>query len=292
MDQQTTGVIGLGLMGSALAERLLASQYFVLGYDIEPSCCEALAAIGGSVAAGPAEVASQCTRVLLSLPTTDVVERVLAEMGTELREGQIIIDTTTGEPVRTAELGAELAERGVDYLDATISGSSDRARKVKAIVIAGGRRDVFDACEDVFRCFAERWFHMGDWGSGARMKLVTNLVLGLNRAALAEGLGFARRVGLDPRAVLSVLAAGAAYSRAMDTKGEKMITGDFTPFAKLSQHLKDVRLILAEGARVGARQPLSKLHRQLLEELEAAGLGQADNSAIIRAFDAGDERDQ
>ena len=85
MDQQITGVIGLGLMGSALAQRLLASQYSVLGYDIGPSRCEVIAAIGGSVAAGPADVASQCGRVLLSLPTTDVVESVLAEMGCERR---------------------------------------------------------------------------------------------------------------------------------------------------------------------------------------------------------------
>jgi 3-hydroxyisobutyrate dehydrogenase-like beta-hydroxyacid dehydrogenase len=112
-----------------------------------------------------------------------------------------------------------------------------------------------------------------------------NLVLGLNRAALAEGLTFARSLGLDPGLTLAVLREGAAYSRAMDAKGPKMIAGDFTPQARLSQHLKDVRLILAEARRAGAATPLSDVHRALLEAAEAAGYGEADNSAVIRAYE-------
>lgn len=286
MSQETVGVIGLGLMGSALAERLLAASYSVLGHDIDTASCEALLRIGGDVAANHADVAARCDRIVLSLPTTDIVEDVIGQMGAALRSGQVIIDTTTGNPQRTAALGARLAERNVGYLDATLSGSSAQARKGDIVVMAGGRREVFDVCEDIFRSCARRWFHVGDWGSGNRMKLVSNLVLGLNRAALAEALAFAKVLGLDPEVTLSILAASAAYSRVMDTKGQKMIAGDFTPQAKLSQHLKDVRLILAEGSRAGVDLPLSALHRQLLEGLEAAGLGDLDNSAIIRAFDA------
>jgi 3-hydroxyisobutyrate dehydrogenase-like beta-hydroxyacid dehydrogenase len=116
------------------------------------------------------------------------------------------------------------------------------------------------------------------------MKLVVNLVLGLNRAALAEGLALAHHCGLDPTAALEVLRAGPAYSRMMDIKGAKMLAGDFTPQARLAQHLKDVRLILKLGEASGARLPLSTLHRALLEQLAAAGYHDADNSAIIRAF--------
>ena len=116
------------------------------------------------------------------------------------------------------------------------------------------------------------------------MKLVVNLVLGLNRAALAEGLALARWCDLDLGQCLRVLQAGAAYSRVMDTKGRKMIEQDFRPEARLSQHLKDVRLILALAEQVGARTPLSQLHRELLERAEAAGWGQDDNSAVIRLF--------
>ena len=124
------------------------------------------------------------------------------------------------------------------------------------------------------------------WGSGARAKLVVNLVLGLNRAALAEGLAFARRCGLDPAAVLNVLRSGGAYSRVMDTKGQRMLDGNFTPDARLAQHWKDVRLILAEARRAGATTPLSELHERLLAELVAQGNGELDNSSVIRAFEA------
>ena len=117
------------------------------------------------------------------------------------------------------------------------------------------------------------------------MKLVTNLVLGLNRAALAEGLAFAEAAGVDPQAALEVLRGSAAYSRQMDTKGDTMLTGDYAPVARLSQHLKDVRLMLALADRTGLSLPLSNTHRELLERAEDLGLGELDNSAIRRVWE-------
>jgi 3-hydroxyisobutyrate dehydrogenase-like beta-hydroxyacid dehydrogenase len=120
------------------------------------------------------------------------------------------------------------------------------------------------------------------------MKLVLNLVLGLNRAVLGEGLAFARACGIDESVALDILRAGPSWSKVMDTKGEKMLTGDFEPQARLAQHLKDVRLILEAGRQSNAMLPLSKLHEQLLDELVQAGYGDLDNSAVIRAFKPSD----
>ena len=122
-------------------------------------------------------------------------------------------------------------------------------------------------------------------GSGATAKLIVNLVLGLNRAVLAEGLSLARSCGVDLTQMLAILQSGAAYSRAMDTKGPKMLSGDFTPQARLDQHWKDVRLILELGRQQGATLPLSQVHHELLERASAMGFGASDNSAVIRAFD-------
>jgi 3-hydroxyisobutyrate dehydrogenase-like beta-hydroxyacid dehydrogenase len=279
MTPYSLGLIGLGLVGSALAERLVRARIRVLGFDIDPTCQPT------DVRLAPVREIAECEWIVFSLPTTDIVEQVVAEMADVLRAGQILVDTTTGEPERTAALGAALEARGVHYLDATIAGSSDQVRQGDVTLMIGGAAAAVAACEDLFACFARQWFHVGPHGSGARMKLVVNLVLGLNRAALAEGLALAKRSGLDSQDTLSVLQAGAAYSRVMDTKGCKMIDGDFTPQARVSQHLKDVRLILAEAHRAGARVPLSELHEALLAQLEAIGLGGADNAAIIRAFD-------
>jgi 3-hydroxyisobutyrate dehydrogenase-like beta-hydroxyacid dehydrogenase len=174
----------------------------------------------------------------------------------------------------------------IDYVDATVLGSSEQARQGDVIVMAGGRREAVESCADVLQTFARRWFHVGPCGCGARTKLVVNLVLGLNRAVLAEGLNFARRCGLDERALLEILRDGSAYSRVMDVKGEKMLRGDFTPQARLAQHLKDVGLILEQAARVGARTPLSEVHAELLRRVVELGGGDDDNSAVIRAYEA------
>jgi len=271
----TIGLIGVGLLGSAIATRLSAAGYAVLGYDLIPE-----RRLGANSAQ---EVARKCRTIILCLPTSEVVVQVLA--GIELSPGTTIIDATTGEPETMAALGVKLAKSSIDYLDATVLGSSRVVRNGAAIVMVGGRRQTFDAAAPLFRTFASRAFYLGSYGAGARMKLVANLALGLHRAVLAETLAFAHACEVSPTDALEVLKAGAAYSRVMDDKGQKMLDHDFTVEAKLSQHLKDVRLILAAASAKGAKAPLSQVHRQLLERLEAGGYGDLDNSAIIMAYE-------
>ena len=278
------GLIGLGLVGSALAERFLGAGFAVVGFDIDATRCDELRARGGAVATSAVEVARGARRIVLSLPDSTVVHQVVESLRSALEPGTIVVDTTTGDPEPTAALGAALAERGIAYIDATIAGSSEQVRSGAVLVIAGGEARPIAACGDLFAAFATQAFPVGPWGSGARMKLVVNLVLGLNRAVLAEGLALARACGLDSVAALEILRAGPAYSRVMDTKGPKMLSGDFTPQARLAQHLKDVHLILKLGEGCQARLPFSALHRDLLERLAASGYHDADNSAIIRAF--------
>jgi 3-hydroxyisobutyrate dehydrogenase-like beta-hydroxyacid dehydrogenase len=284
IDVEPIGLIGLGLMGSALAERFRAAGLRVIGFDLREDARSRLLEIGGEAVASVSGVFSGARVVVISLPNSEVVAEVIRDAGESLL-GATIIDTTTGDPVASERIGMLLAERGTDYLDATLTGSSAQARAGEVLVTAGGRPEVFAAAELTFRMFARRWFHVGRWGSGARVKLAINLVLGLNRAVLAEGLAFARGCGMDPGAVLEILRESAAYSRVMDTKGWKMIEHNFAPEARLEQHLKDVRLIIEAGERAGASLPFSVLHERLLDELTARGLGELDNTGIIRAFE-------
>lgn len=264
---KTAGIIGMGLMGSAVQQMTGA----VCGWDIDPTRC--------LHATSADDVFERCDVVFLCLPDSRIAREVL--IAAKHRAGQVIIDTTTGDPEDTAILGAELSARGVDYLDATISGSSAQVLQREVLVMVGGVSTVFHSCHDLLLTFARQAIYVGPCGSGAKMKLVTNLVLGLNRAALAEGLAFALELQLNPEHTLAVMRQSMAYSRIMDTKGEKMIQRDFTPQAKLSQHLKDVRLMLAASS---IPLPLSEAHRQLLEKAEALGFGEADNSAVIQAL--------
>lgn len=283
-DEGAIGLIGLGLMGSALADRLLEAGKRVVGWDIDPERVAALRQKRGEAAGGAAEVFSSCRRAVLSLPSHREVANVIQAAGASLSPGLTIIDTTTGDPARTEELARTLGARGISFLDATISGSSAQVRAGSVTLMVGGDAGSVAASSDIFEAIGRQTFHTGPAGTGARMKLVTNLVLGLNRAALAEGLAFAGSFGLDPALTLAVMRGSAAYSRIMDTKGERMIHGDFAPDARLSQHLKDVRLIVDIGRRAGLPMPLSAAHRAVLEEAERAGYGELDNSAIIKVF--------
>jgi 3-hydroxyisobutyrate dehydrogenase-like beta-hydroxyacid dehydrogenase len=145
--------------------------------------------------------------------------------------------------------------------------------------------EAFRTGRDLLNVIAAKSFHVGGWGAAAKIKLVNNLILGLHRVALAEGLAFARAIGIDPADALDVVKQGSAYSNAMDAKGGKMVKRDFSTQAKLSQHLKDIRLILEEARLANLPVPFTALHRQTLERLEELGFGEEDNSAIIRAFD-------
>ena len=285
MTTKTIGLIGVGLLGSAIAERLLAAGYRVVGFDKDEARLAQLSALGGEARDSAAAVAADCRRILLSLPDSSVSAAVIDEIRPGVQSGAILIDTTTGDPQQMAALGELLAESGIAYLDATVAGSSELARRGEAVVMVGGMQQAAAEVSDVLTTFAQRVFHVGPCGAGARMKLAVNLVLGLNRAALAEGLAFAKAAGVDPAQALQVFRAGAAYSAIMDSKGEKMISGDFSPQARLAQHHKDVRLILAEGHRAGVQLPLSTAHEQLLVRAAALGHGNDDNSAIIRAYE-------
>lgn len=284
MPPDPVGAIGLGLLGTAIAERLTTSGVAVHGFDAEPAALQRLEALGGRCMASVSDVLRCCNTLLLCLPNSDVVAAVLTEHEDQLREGMLVLDCTTGEPESAEQLGERLSRRGIDYVDATVGGSSEQVRRGEVIVMAGGSNDAFRRAERVLDTFAHAVFHLGSWGSGARMKLVLNMVLGLHRAVLAEALGFARALGVDPARALEILAASPAYSTVMDVKGEKMLKRDYTPQARVSQHLKDVRLMLSAGARSGARLPLTKLHEALLQELVDSGFADSDNSAIYEAF--------
>ncbi len=283
---QTVGLIGVGLMGTALAERLMGAGHDVCGWDLVPDRCHVLNLPRGTIASGIAEVMANCHRVVLSLPSHVAVAEVLESAESVLRGGQIIIDMSTGDPNAAVTQSVSLSQRGIEYVDATVSGSSEQLRNGQAVILVGATAAGYRNCEDLFRCLAEKTFHTGVPGSGARTKLVTNLVLGLNRAALAEGLCFARHLDMDLDKTLQILRESMSYSRIMDTKGEKMLRGDFTPQARLSQHLKDVQLILS-AAGTESYLPLTETHRMLLERAEQMGLGQLDNSAIVAAIAAG-----
>lgn len=272
------GLVGLGLMGTAVAPRLLAHRYPLVVWNRTREKATEWTEQGAAWSENPFE---QCQRVILCLYSSEVVDEVLSKWLPSIRSGHIVIDTTTGEPSQSRHWQQRLAARGAAYLDAPFSGSSRQTLEGQATVIVSGDRQTFEACNDLWPVLGKRVFYVGECGNAANMKLVSNLVLGLNRAALAEGLILADRLGIDSRQALEVLRGSAAYSQQMDTKGDKMVDRDYSTQAKLSQHLKDVRLILNAAHQAGMHPDLVDVHRQWLEQGEAMGLGELDNSSVI-----------
>ena len=213
----------------------------------------------------------------------------VVEGGGGLLEGdsrvRYIVDTTTGDPDETSALAGRLAVKGIQFLDAPFSGSSEQVRGKEVVFMVGGDKGSFEACRDIFETLGKEAFYLGASGNGSKAKLASNLVLGLNRLALAEGLVFAGELGLDREGFLELLKLTPAYSVVMEVKGGKMLKGDFSPQARLAQHCKDVSIILRYAQGLGVDLPLSKAHREVLESAIGAGDGDLDNSAVIREIE-------
>ncbi len=289
-NEKNVGIIGLGLVGNALAGRLLDAGYTVYGFDIDSRRCEQLEEKGGVVPSSCHTIAESSARIILSLPNSDIVREVtLGENGlfsSGIRD-RLIVDTTTGDPRATVKIAKNISDAGNSYVDACIIGSSQQVADGEVVVVIGGSEEDVATCDDLLTVFAREVFYMGETGKGSEAKLVVNLVLGLNRLVLSEGLLLAEALGMDLKKTLNLLRSGAAYSRVMDTKGDKMLSKDYTPQARLSQHLKDVRLILEQGREKGLTLHVSELHRRILEAGVASGMGDYDNSAVLEILREG-----
>ena len=279
------GLIGLGLVGRALGARLRRAGFSVLGLDRDAAAQAAWVAEGGALAAGLRSMGAACATVVLAVYDTAGVLQVLEGDGGLLQGGApgLLIDCSTGDPEALEALAARLADRGSALIEAPLSGSSQQIADGQATMLLGGTVDALALAAPVLDVLATRRVHVGGPGMGARAKLATNLVLGLNRAVLAEGLVFAERLGIAPQAFLDLVLATPARSDAALAKGMRMVTGDFAPQSRIRQHLKDLDLMQAAAAQAGIRHlPLTQRHAELLRRAVAAGDGDLDNAAIVR----------
>ena len=281
---EVVGMVGLGLMGTAMSGCLLKSDYEVHGYDVEPARRQAHIDRGGTIATSLAEVASASRLVILSLPNGAIMREVclgpdglaaLAESGT------VVVDTTTSRPSDAIEVGEGLAENGVIYLDVGVSGNSAMVGRGEALGVVGGPLETMRTVVEVLSTFCRKVMHAGPVGDGMRAKLIINHVLTLNRFALAEGLVHAETAGMDPQRTFDILSESAAYSRAMDMWGQRMVSQDYEPPAsRVRGGNKDLQLILQMGKESGA--PMFALSQvdHVVQAMLANGLGESDNAIL------------
>ena len=281
-------VVGVGLMGSLLARHLLSAGYSVTVHDVDPAKVEAVVKQGGKKATSPDRIAGDVDVIMLSLPNSQIVNSVVKDtlhLFENGGRGTVLIDTSTPDPEMSAELAARLRQKGIEMLDATISGTSEMFAEKDVIFLVGGKEEVFNQCTPILSAVSKQAFFMGKNGSGAVTKLVANLVLTLNRMALAEGLTLAKKAGLDQRQALEVLKKSAAYSKAMDQKGSRMVNRQFSPPAsRLASSYKDARLILALGARLDCPLPLMSFTVQAMASEVSKGRSEWDPATMISFY--------
>ena len=285
MSKSPIAIIGLGLMGEVYAQRLLDAHIPVTGFDVDPARRARLAEIGGKPADTIEELAVPARCIIIAVFSTDQVEDVienhlLPALGNS--SNKIVLCMSTCNPDQVAALAARVMPRGIRYLDVPVSGTSDQVRRGDGVALIGGDKAVAGEVSDILDALFARRFHVGKIGDGGRAKLAVNLILGLNRLALAEGLVFAERLGLDPAAFLEVAKGSASYSQVMETKGLKMVRGDFSPEGRVKQTLKDCHLMLDQAAAVGQTLSVLQVHADVLEACAKAGEADLDNSAIIK----------
>jgi len=279
-------------MGTAVTQRLVGAGFEVLAYDVDAGKREAIARAGAKPQTTAAVVMAACEMNVICVFNTDQVEEVIAGAGggvEAIAQGgtgaRVFIVTSTCDPDRLSALAERVEPDGARLLEMPISGTSRQVAQGEGVGLIGGDRTVVNGALPVLEAICPRRHYLGAVGNGSRAKLAVNLILGLNRAALAEGLVFATRLGLEPAAFLEVAKGSAAYSQVMDVKGALMAHRQYLePQSRVDQSLKDFKLMLEQARVHGQELPFASVYARLLEDCVSKGEDSWDNAAILEAI--------
>jgi 2-hydroxy-3-oxopropionate reductase len=282
------GFIGLGLMGSGMSMNLLRAGFPLTVWNRTPSKMKPLLDAGAGGAGSPREVAEMSDVVVDIVTDSPDVEEVL--LGPEgviqgARPGTVVVDMSTISPSVTRRIAEELGKKGVRMLDAPVSGGDVGAREGTLSIMVGGEEEVYEECLPIFRAMGRTITHVGRNGMGQTVKLVNQILVGMNMLGVAEALMFARKSGVDLEKCLAAVSGGAAGSWQLTNNGAKLLRGDLEPGFKVKDYIKDLRLIMEAAA--DAEMPLmgTSVVQQMFRSLDAEGLRQKGTQAVIRAVE-------
>jgi len=282
------GIIGVGLLGSAVAARLLENKFVVKGYDTRTEQVNQLQSRGLIPAENVAEAAEEADAVFTILPSLESVEKTILGAGGLIETAApktTLIQMSTISPELTRRLASAAAAKGPGFLDAPMSGTSAMVASGDCTIFVAGDQAKVDACRPVFDAIAKKTHYVGDVGMASLAKLATNLLVGLNTAALAEALVLGVKGGLAPAVLIDLLKDSAAASKMLDVRGPLMVNHRFEAQMKIDLFLKDFKLMLEEGLRLGVPLPLTCVAQQLVTATAVAGRGEEDLAAIVTTLE-------
>ncbi|CAI0929657.1 2-hydroxy-3-oxopropionate reductase [Serratia ficaria] len=282
------GFIGLGIMGKPMSKNLLKAGYSLVVLNHHADTTAELAALGATAADTPKAVAAQSDILITMLPNSPQVRQVaLGENGIIEggKPGLVLIDMSSIAPLASREISAALAEKQIAMLDAPVSGGEPKAIDATLSVMVGGDRAVFDRCFEVMKAMAGSVVHTGEIGAGNVTKLANQVIVALNIAAMSEALVLATKAGVEPDLVYQAIRGGLAGSTVLDAKAPLVMDRNFKPGFRIELHIKDLANALDTSREIGAPLPLTGAVMEMMQALQADGLGAADHSALARYYE-------
>jgi len=282
------GFIGLGIMGKPMSKNLLKAGYKLVVLDLIDSAVDELVSMGAEKAATPEEVAGLCDYIITMLPDSpQVKEVVLGKNGLigGLNTGSVLIDMSSISPIVSRELSQMLEEKGVEMLDAPVSGGEPKAIEGTLSVMVGGKKEVFDKCFPILKAMAGSVVHTGSIGAGNVTKLANQIIVALNIAAMSEALVLASKAGVEPELVYQAIRGGLAGSTVLDAKAPLAMDRKFKPGFRIRLHIKDLKNALEAAHEVGVPLPLTSSVMEIMQALKVDGMGEDDHGSLIRYYE-------
>jgi putative dehydrogenase len=286
MESKSIGMVGLGIMGSAMSSNLIKAGFRVLGYDVLPARRAEHRKAGGALARNCKEVAQRCDIVVTSLPSTDALLDTATEFAKFSGKGQIVVETSTLPIPVKEEARKRLSARGTILLDCTLSGTGAQARVKDLVVYASGERKSYRRVAPVLEGFSRAHYYVGAFGAGSKVKFVANLLVAIHNVAAAEAMVLAMKSGLDPAMVLKVVADGAGGSRMLSVRGPMMVKGDYSEATmKVQTWQKDMTIIGDYARKIDCPTPLFSASAPFYTAAMAMGLGAEDTGVVCAVLE-------
>jgi 2-hydroxy-3-oxopropionate reductase len=285
----TVGYIGLGIMGKSIARNILKAGFPLVVHNRSREAVNELVAEGASLALSPSEAAAQTDIIFTNLPDSrDVEAVVLGQNGIieSAHEGQVFVDNSTIKPASARLIAATLAEKGVQALDAPVSGGDIGARDATLTIMVGGKKKALEKVMPVFKVIGRSITHVGAAGAGQVAKAANQIMVAAQMTAMGELLVFSQKAGVDPRKVVNAIKGGAAQCWALDVKPSRLFSGNRNPGFKAYMQAKDMKIVLDTAREYGVPLPSTAVNTQLFQSMLEMNMSELDNSAVIGVIEA------
>jgi len=283
-----TGFIGLGIMGKPMAKNLLKAGYPLVVYDVNPAPVKEVAAAGAEAASSAKEVAQKTEVVVTMLPNSPHVKAAVMGPNGVLegaKPGMIIMDMSSIAPLAAKEIAAKAAEKGVEMLDAPVSGGEPKAIDGTLSIMVGGKKEIFEKCKELLSKMGTSVVLCGDIGAGNVTKLANQIIVALNIAAMSEALVLGAKAGVNPEIIFEAIRGGLAGSAVLEAKAPMVLNGNFKPGFRIELHIKDIANAVETAHEVGVPLPLTSQVMEIMQALKVDGKVGNDHGGIIQYYE-------